>query len=418
MAETSIPKTTIKVVDLIEETFSAVSSNKTRSGLTMLGIIIGIASVIAMVAIGSGAQSSIEARISSLGANLLTVQPGAPRTFGSTVNAGRGNAQTLTKDDATSLTSLSGVKAVSPESTNREQIVSSTSNTNTSVIGAVSAYPEVHNLSVDQGLWFTDSQVSGFAKVAVIGPTVQGDLFNGVATSTVIGQSIRVNGLPFTIIGITASKGGSGFGNTDNNIYIPLSTAQQFITGSVYVGSISIEAASQGVMDTVTTEITTALLARHKITDPTKADFNIINQADIASTASSVTGTFTALLAAVAGISLVVGGIGIMNMMLTTVTERTREIGLRKAIGAQRTDITTQFLAEAVVLTVLGGIFGIMLGWLVSWGVTRFFAITTQVSVNSILLAFGVSAGIGILFGYYPAVRASKLNPIEALRYE
>ncbi len=418
MAETSIPKTTIKVVDLIEETFSAVSSNKTRSGLTMLGIIIGIASVIAMVAIGTGAQSSIEARISSLGANLLTVQPGAPRTFGSTVNAGRGNAQTLTKDDATSLTSLSGVKAVSPESTNREQIVSSTSNTNTSVIGAVSAYPEVHNMSVDQGLWFTDSQVSGFAKVAVIGPTVQGDLFNGTATSTVIGQNIRINGLPFTIIGITASKGGSGFGNTDNNIYIPLSTAQQFITGSVYVGSISIEAASQGVMDTVTTEVTNALLARHKITDPTKADFNIINQADIASTASSVTGTFTALLAAVAGISLVVGGIGIMNMMLTTVTERTREIGLRKAIGAQRTDITTQFLAEAVVLTVLGGIIGIMLGWLVSWGVTRFFAITTQVSVNSILLAFGVSAGIGILFGYYPAVRASKLNPIEALRYE
>ncbi len=418
MSETSIPKTSIKIADLIEETFSAVSSNKTRSGLTMLGIVIGIASVIAMVAIGTGAQSSIEARISSLGANLLTIQPGAPRTFGSTVNAGRGNAQTLTKADASSLSSLSGVKAVSPESTNREQVISSTSNTNTSVIGAVSAYPEVHNMTIAQGLWFTDSQVSGFAKVVVIGPTVQGDLFSGMATSTVIGQSITVNGLPFTIVGITASKGGSGFGNTDNNVYIPLSTAQQFLTGSIYVGSISIEATSQSVMTSVTDEITAALLARHKITDPTKADFNIINQADIASTASSVTGTFTALLAAVAGISLVVGGIGIMNMMLTTVTERTREIGLRKAIGAQRSDITLQFLAEAIVLTVLGGVIGIMLGWGVSWGVTRFFSITTQVSVNSILLAFGVSAGIGILFGYYPAVRASKLNPIEALRYE
>lgn len=418
MPGTSLPKTSIKIADLIEETFSAVSSNKTRSGLTMLGIVIGIASVIAMVAIGTGAQSSIEARISSLGANLLTIQPGAPRTFGSTVNAGRGNAQTLTRADASSLTSLSGVKAVSPESTNRQQVVSNTSNTNTSVIGAVSAYPEVHNMSVAQGLWFTDSQVSGFAKVAVIGSTVQGDLFNGVATSTVIGQSIRINGLPFTIVGITASKGGSGFGNADNNVYIPLSTAQQFITGSIYVGSISVEAASQSVMDSVTTGITTALLARHKITDPAKADFNIINQADIASTASSVTGTFTALLAAIAGISLLVGGIGIMNMMLTTVTERTREIGLRKAIGAQRTDITMQFLAEAIVLTVMGGVIGIMLGWIISWGVAHFFAITTQVSVNSILLAFGVSAGIGILFGYYPAVRASKLNPIEALRYE
>jgi putative ABC transport system permease protein len=418
MPKTSMPKTSIKIVDLLEETLSAVSSNKTRSGLTMLGIVIGIASVIAMVAIGTGAQSSIEASISSLGANLLTVQPGAPRTFGSTVNSGRGNAQTLTKEDANSLVSLSGVKSVSPESTNREQIVSGTSNTNTSVIGAVSAYPEVHNMSVAQGQWFSDSQFSSYAKVAIIGPTVQSDLFSGVSTSTVIGQSIRINGLPFTIIGITASKGGNGFNNTDNNVYIPLSTAQQFITGSIYVGSISIEATSQSVMSTVTDEVTTTLLARHKISDPTSADFNIINQADIASTASSVTGTFTALLAAVAGISLVVGGIGIMNMMLTTVTERTREIGLRKAIGAQRTDITMQFLAEAIVLTVLGGIIGIILGWLASWGVTRFFSITTQVSLNSILLAFGVSAGIGILFGYYPALRASKLNPIEALRYE
>lgn len=411
-------KTSIRITDLIEETLSAVSSNKTRSGLTMLGIVIGIASVIAMVAIGTGAQSSIESKISSLGANLLTVQPGASRTFGSTVSAGRGNAQTLTKSDADALSSISGVKAVSPEATSQKQVVSATSNTNTSIIGTATTYLEVHNMSLDYGTWFSSSQVSGYAKVAIIGPTVQSDLFDGVSTSTVIGKSITIGGLPFTIIGITTSKGGTGFNNTDNRVYIPLSTMQQFITGSTYLGSISVEAESQTVMTAVKEAITTVILAKHKITDSTAADFNVVNQADIASTASSVTSTFTELLAAVAGISLVVGGIGIMNMMLTTVTERTREIGLRKAIGAQSSDITMQFLAEAIVLTVLGGLIGIAGGWAASWVVTKFFSITTQVSLNSILLAFGVSAGIGILFGYYPAVRASKLNPIEALRYE
>jgi putative ABC transport system permease protein len=403
--------------DLIEETFAAVTANKTRSGLTMLGIVIGIASVISMVAIGSGAQSSIEANIQSLGANLLTVRPGAPRTLGAGVNAGRGNAQTLTQADADAIAAqVSQITAVSPESTNREQVVAGSNNTNTSVIGSEPSYLTVHNIQIDSGDFFSASQVSAFGKVAVLGPTVRDDLF-GVGGNAV-GQAITINGMPFTVIGVAAAKGGSGFNSPDDNIYIPLSTAQQFLTGSQYLGSIAVQAQSQSAMTAVQQQLTTLLLARHNINNAAAADFNVINQADIVSTASSVTNVFTELLAAVASISLVVGGIGIMNMMLTTVTERTREIGLRKAIGAQRTDITLQFLAEAVVLTMLGGIAGIILGWAAAWAVTHFAAITTTVSLGSVLLAFGVSAGIGIVFGYYPALRASKLNPIEALRYE
>lgn len=408
--------TILKTSDLIEETFSAVTANKTRSGLTMLGIVIGIASVISMVAIGTGAQSSIQANIQSLGSNLLTVQPGAPRTFGSTVNAGRGNAQTLTKADADAIGSqVSQVSAVSPESTTREQVIAGSNNTNTSIIGSEPTYLQVHNIQIDQGSFFSSSQVDSFAKVAVLGPTVASDLFS---TANAVGQTVNINGIPFTVVGVAVTKGGTGFNNPDNNIYIPLSTAQQFLTGNQYVGSIAVQAQNSGAMTQVQQDITTLLMTRHNIVTAAAADFNVINQADIVSTASSVTGVFTELLAAVASISLLVGGIGIMNMMLTTVTERTREIGLRKAIGAQRADITLQFLAEAIVLTMVGGLIGIGLGWLAAWAVTHFASITTTVSIGSIFLAFGVSAGIGIIFGYYPALRASKLNPIEALRYE
>ncbi len=407
----------MKTSDLFEETFSAVTANKTRSGLTMLGIVIGIASVIAMVAIGQGAQSSIQANIQSLGANLLTVIPGAQRTPGSTVSTGRGQGQTLTKADADAISSgVAQVSAVSPESSGRYQIVAGGNNTNTTVIGSEPVYPQVHNVTFSEGNFFSAAQVTAYAKVAVIGPNVVTDLFSNGADP--VGQTITINEIPFTVIGVTVSAGGTSFSSPDNNIFIPLSTAQQFLTGSQYVSSIAVQAASQSVMTSVQQQITTLLLTRHGISNPASADFSVVNQATVVATASSVTGVFTTLLASVAGISLLVGGIGIMNMMLTTVTERTREIGLRKAIGAQRGDISTQFLVEAVMLTFLGGAIGVVLGWLASLAVSHFAAIATQVSMGSIFLAFGVSAGIGIVFGYYPARRASKLNPIEALRYE
>ncbi len=407
----------MKTSDLLEETLSAITANKTRSGLTMLGIVIGIASVIAMVAIGQGAQASIQANIQSLGANLLTVTPGAQRTIGSTISTGRGQSQTLTIADADAIKSgVTGVSAVSPESTSRYQVVAGSNNTNTSVIGSQPSYIIAHDITLDEGAFFSDSQVSSYAKVAVLGPTVRDDLF-GVGGSSV-GQTVNINGIPFTVVGVTASKGGSSFNSPDSNIYIPLTTSHQFLTGSKYVSNIAVQAQSQNAMDSAQQQITELLLVRHNIANAAAADFSVVNQADIVATASNVTGVFTMLLASVAGISLLVGGIGIMNMMLTTVTERTREIGLRKAIGAQRGDISTQFLVEAVMLTFLGGLIGVIFGWLASLAVAHFASIATKVSLGSVFLAFGVSAGIGIIFGYYPAKRAARLNPIEALRYE
>ncbi len=416
----------MKTRDLLQETYAAVTVNKVRSGLTMLGIVIGIASVIALVGIGQGSQSAIQSSIQSLGSNLLIVMPGASRSFGSTVSAGRGSAQTLTPDDATAIGStVSNVAAVAPSVSGRYQVVYKGTNTNTSVVGTVSAYLSARNVQVAQGSFVGDADVAAANRIAVIGPTVLQDLFgdptaNASATPDMaIGQSILIKGQQFTIVGATAPKGGSGFTNPDDVIYVPLTTAQHFLLGSgAYVTEVDVEAATQGAMTQVQSDVTNLLLTRHNISDPTLADFNVLNQQDIVSAASSVTGTFTTLLAAIAAISLLVGGIGIMNMMLTTVTERTREIGLRKAIGAKSKDITLQFLAESVALTFTGGAIGIALGWLAASLVSYFTGIAASISLSSVLLAFGVSAGIGIIFGYYPARRAAGLSPIEALRYE
>lgn len=405
--------------DLFEETYWALSANKVRSFLTILGIVIGIGSVIAMIAIGQGAQSSIASSIQSAGANLLTIMPGAARGVGVQISAGRGSSQTLTEGDAaTILQQVPLIKAISPEFTRRSQITAKGTNTNTQVLGVVPDYTVVHNIQIGQGDFVSAQQNTNASRVAVLGPTARDDLFGAGANA--IGQNIIINGQQFKIIGVTASKGGTGFNNPDNYVYIPLSTMEHFLAGDTtgYVSDIAVNVTDQAFMNEAQNQITALLLDRHKISDPTAADFSIINQADIVASASTVTNTFTILLASVAGISLLVGGIGIMNMMLTTVTERTREIGLRKAIGAHKTDVTKQFLAEAVMLTVLGGIIGVLLGWLLSAAVTRFAGIATNVSLSSIALAFGVSAAIGIIFGYYPARRAAGLSPIEALRYE
>ena len=405
------------IIDIIHETYAALSSNKVRSGLTVLGIVIGISSVISMISIGQGAQTSIQDRIQSIGSNLIIVMPGAQRGPGVTVSAGRGSGQTLTLDDAEAIRAdASFVKAVAPEVSRRYQITARGQNTNTQVVGTVPDYPTVRNITVDTGTFITPQHISSASKVAVIGPTVRDDLF-GVDMDP-LGQTIRINRIDFKIIGMTKAKGGSGFNNPDDIIYIPLATAQRFLSGDEYLTSISVAAVDADSTTLVQESITDLLLQRHRIDDPQLADFSTLNQSDIIATASSITQTFTLLLAAIAGISLVVGGIGIMNMMLTTVTERTKEIGLRKAIGAKRRDINIQFLTEAVMLTFLGGAVGVAVGWGVSYGLNRFGILQTHVSPFSIILAFGVSAVIGIIFGFYPARRAAAMNPIDALRYE
>ncbi|HEX7651251.1 MAG TPA: ABC transporter permease [Candidatus Paceibacterota bacterium] len=409
----------MKTDDLFHETFAALLANKARTALTMLGIVIGIGSVIALVSIGQGAQASINSSINALGSNLIEIMPGATQSFGGP-SAGRGGATTLTNADAGAIaSSVADITAVSPELTGRYQIVAKGANTNTTVLGVTSAYPAVHNLQVAEGDFVSDQDNKTLAKVAVLGPTVLTDLFGDDATAdAAIGQTIRVNGQLFKVIGVTVAKGGSGFTSQDDQIFIPLQTEQKYLAGGTHLSTVSIEAASADAMAQVQADVTSLLLERHKISDPTKADFSILNQNDLLSTASSITGTFTLLLGAIAGISLLVGGIGIMNMMLTTVTERTREIGLRKAIGAKRRDISMQFLAEAVALTLVGGAVGLALGAFASFLIASFTTLAPAITLSSVALAIGVSAGIGIVFGYYPARRAAALNPIDALRYE
>lgn len=402
--------------DLMSETYSALSSNKARSGLTILGIVIGISSVIALVGVGQGATSSVTSSISSLGSNLLIVYPGASRNAGP-VSLGAGSAATLTEADANAIkTQMTSVAAVASELSRRYQVTYKANNANTQVVGTEPAYTQIRNASIGEGVFFTDEQVKSYAKVAVIGPTVQNELFgDGVDP---VGQTFKINKIQFKVIGITASKGGSGLISSDNSIYVPITAAQRFLAGRTSISNIDVQAKDANSLTAAQEEITTLLLSRHNITDPTATDFSITNQADIVSSLSSVTGTLTLLLGAIASIALLVGGIGIMNMMLTTVTERTREIGLRKAIGARSGDIAAQFLTESIALTLIGGIIGILLGIVAATLITKFGSITSQVTWQSVALAVGVSALVGIVFGYYPARRAAKLKPIEALRYE
>ncbi|MEK7168819.1 MAG: ABC transporter permease [Patescibacteria group bacterium] len=397
----------MNLAEIIIEALNTLKVNKMRTILAVLGIVIGIGSVIALISLGQASQQSITNQIESLGSNLLTV-------------ISKNSITTLTYDDAKAImtsSKINTVSKVSPEVSKRSQVVTGQSNTNTTIYGVTPVYSEIKKIEIANGLFITQRDLESMGKVAVLGPQVVEDLF-GDATKNVVGQSVRIDKQTFKIIGVTKEKGGSGMTNQDDMVYVPLTTAMKVLYGQNYLSSISVEAKSSEVMVQAQDEVGYLLLERHKLTDPTKADFRIMNMSDVLSTVSSVTGTFTSLLSGIAAISLLVGGIGIMNIMLVTVTERTREVGLRKALGAKKKAIIYQFLTEAILLTVIGGILGMILGIGISYILSKTMSLPFTISISSIALAIGVSGIIGVVFGWYPAKKASDLQPIEALRYE
>jgi len=393
----------------------ALRRNKLRSSLTSLGIIIGVAAVVAMVAVGNGAQASITKQVAALGENLLTVFAGSKSSGG--VNSGLGSASTITLADTEAIArEIADVVAVSAEDSTSAQAIANGRNWSTTVVGESPQYLQIRDWKLTDGSMFTDREVRSAAKVAVIGSKTALELFGPINP---VGQSVRVKNIPFVIIGILASKGaGMGGQNQDDRIIIPYTTAMKRVTGDRYLRSVNLQIRTSDRMEIAQTQITSLLRQRHRLTAGQNDDFNIFNQKDIADTVSSVTGIVKLLLGAISSLSLIVGGIGIMNIMLVSVTERTREIGIRIAVGAQPSAIQLQFLIEAVALSLLGGFVGVVLGIIGAQLVGMVSTFQPIVTPESIVLAFGVSFAIGVFFGFYPARKASALDPIEALRYE
>jgi ABC-type antimicrobial peptide transport system, permease component len=400
----------------IRVSLRALRTNKMRSFLTMLGIIIGVGAVVAMVGIGNGATASITSQIQGLGSNLLVVTPGQSNTGG--VMGGAGSASTLAMSDVDKIEATStAVKAVAPAVSTRVQVVYGSGNTSTSVTGTTAEYAQIRNISLERGRFLNQTDIDNSVRIAVLGPSVVESLL-GNSQADILGKVIKLNNVPFQVVGVTAGQGSSGMMNNDDVIYVPINTAQGRLIGKKNLNQIYIEASSADLMETAQKQVTAALQRTHNISAGQENDFTVTNQADILSTMEGVTQTMTLLLGGIAGISLLVGGIGIMNIMLVSVTERTREIGIRKAIGAKGRDILQQFLIEAIVLSVLGGSIGIALGAGGSRLAGSLLSMSTSISGASIVLAFGFSAAIGIIFGVFPARKAALMNPIDALRYE
>ncbi|RLC96112.1 MAG: ABC transporter permease [Chloroflexi bacterium] len=423
------------ITDLLENLRVALDGlvvNKMRSGLTMLGVVIGVAAVIALMSIGEGAQASITGEISAIGSNLLIVRPGVVVMGpGQSMGNGGGNVTTLTYADAEAIADPGNVPdaaVVAPLFEQSTQVVFGNENINASVVGTTTEYQDTVEMEVARGRFIEEKDVNGRSNVAVLGYQVAQDLFGGFDP---LGKKIKVslssaNGgrVSLTVVGVLEEKGDSMISSVDDMIFVPITTAQTKIfdgrnpLGEFIVTSVSIVAASEDRTDAAVGQIETLLLARHNIGPDEDADFSVISQADLLSMATQIANIMTIFLGSIAGISLLVGGIGIMNIMLVSVTERTREIGLRKAVGARKADILTQFLLEAVVLSILGGVIGILLGVGLAQLVDMTGVMSSVITLSSILMAVGFSFAIGLFFGIYPANQAASLNPIEALRYE
>ncbi|RJP80996.1 MAG: FtsX-like permease family protein [Desulfobacteraceae bacterium] len=397
---------------IIKVSFKSLQANKLRTFLAMLGIIIGVGAVISMLALGAGAKNQVMERITAMGTNLLVVSPGGDRRGG--VRAG--SRESLTIKDAQEIRdTIDGIAAISPLVRGREQVTYFNENVNTTITGTASTYLEIRNFEMEKGRGFTVMEEDHTSRVAILGANTAELLFKN---QNPLGERIRIKNINFKVIGVLKEKGDQGWFNPDEIVVVPYPVAMKQLFGQPHLDEIDIKANTDADLTQVEEDVTALLRKRHRIMEDAENDFHVRNQAEIIDMASTFTRTFTILLGGIAGISLVVGGIGIMNIMLVTVTERTREIGVRKAIGAKDRDILRQFLLEAILISAIGGILGIVFGFTVAYAIKQFTEYQTVIETFSIMLALTVSASVGIFFGFYPAFRAAKLDPIAALRYE